>query len=196
MTMREKLEEDITQAMRDRDKVRLEALRFLKAKIQDVEKPLGKTLDDPGMLEAIGRQVSDRRDSIRMFEQGGRDDLVAKESAELAILITYLPPQLSPEELAQLVSDVIKEVGATSARDKGKVMGKLMPQVKGKADGNAVNEVVTQLLESGTYAPYDAFWDTGIPRHLERHRLLPRGQRHPARGCRLRLAPRGQPFRL
>ena len=147
MTMREKLEEDITQAMRDRDKVRLEALRFLKAKIQDVEKPLGKTLDDPGMLEAIGRQVSDRRDSIRMFEQGGRDDLVAKESAELAILITYLPPQLSPEELAQLVSDAIKEVGATSARDK--VMGKLMPQVKGKADGNAVNEVVTQLLESG-----------------------------------------------
>ena len=77
MTMREKLEEDITQAMRDRDKVRLEALRFLKAKIQDVEKPLGKTLDDPGMLEAIGRQVSDRRASIRMFEQGGRDDLVA-----------------------------------------------------------------------------------------------------------------------
>ena len=149
MTMREKLEEDITQAMRDRDKVRLEALRFLKAKIQDVEKPLGKTLDDPGMLEAIGRQVSDRRDSIRMFEQGGRDDLVAKESAELAILITYLPPQLSPEELAQLVSDVIKEVGATSARDKGKVMGKLMPQVKGKADGNAGNEVVTQLLEPG-----------------------------------------------
>jgi uncharacterized protein YqeY len=149
MTMREKLEEDITQAMRDRDKVRLEALRFLKAKIQEAEKSLGKTLDDPGMLEAIGRQVSDRRDSIRMFEQGGRDDLVAKESAELAILITYLPPQLSPEELAQLVSDVIKEVGATSARDKGKVMGKLMPQVKGKADGNAVNEVVTQLLESG-----------------------------------------------
>ena len=67
----------------------------------------------------------------------------------MAILITYLPPQLSPEELDQLVSDVIKEVGATSARDKGKVMGKLMPQVKGKADGNAVNEVVTQLLESG-----------------------------------------------
>ena len=148
MTIREKLEEDIIQAMRDRDKVRLEALRFLKAKVQDVEKPLGKTLDDQGMLDAISRQVSDRRDSIRMFEQGGRDDLVAKESAELAILIPYLPPQLSPEELAQLVSDVIKEVGATSAGDKGKVMGKLMPQVKGKAEGSAVNAVVSKLLEA------------------------------------------------
>ena len=150
MTMREKLEADIIQSMRDRDKVRLEALRFLKAKVQDVEKSLGETLDDPGMLEAIARQVNDRRESIRMFEQGGREDLVAKESAELAILIPYLPPQLSPEELAQLVSNVIAEVGATSPRDKGKVMGKLMPQVKGKADGNAVNDVVTQLLESGT----------------------------------------------
>ena len=89
MTIRERLEEDIIQAMRDRDKVRLEALRFLKAKVQDVEKPLGKTLDDQGMLDAISRQVSDRRDSIRMFELGGRDDLVAKESAELAILIPY-----------------------------------------------------------------------------------------------------------
>ena len=99
MTIREKLEEDIIQAMRDRDKVRLEALRFLKAKVQDVEKPLGKTLDDQGMLDAISRQVSDRRDSIRMFEQGGRDDLVAKESAELAILIPYLPPQPSRPSL-------------------------------------------------------------------------------------------------
>ena len=150
MDIREKLEEDIIQAMRDRDKVRLEALRFLKAKVQDAEKPLGKTLDDPGMFEVITRQVNDRRESIRMFEQGGRDDLVAKESAELAILVPYLPPQLSPEELAQLVSDVIKEVGATTARDKGRVMGKLMPQVRGKADGNAVNDLVTQLLESGT----------------------------------------------
>ena len=149
MTIRERLEEDIIQAMRDRDKVRLEALRFLKAKVQDVEKPLGETLDDQGMLDAIAKQVSDRRDSIRMFDQGGRVDLVAKESAELAILVPYLPPQLSPEELAQLVSDVIREVGATSASDKGKVMGKLMPQVKGKADGNAVNDLVTQLLESG-----------------------------------------------
>ena len=150
MAIREKLEEDIIQAMRDRDKVRLEALRFLKAKVQDAEKPLGKTLDDPGMFEVITRQVNDRRESIRMFEQGGRDDLVAKESAELAILVPYLPPQLSPEELALLVSDVIKEVGATTARDKGRVMGKLMPQVRGKADGNAVNDLVTQLLESGT----------------------------------------------
>lgn len=148
MTIREKLEDDIRQAMRDRARDRLEALRFLKSVVQAVEKPQGKTLDDPAMLEVVAKQVNDRRESIRMFEQGNRADLVAKESAELAVLEAYLPPQLSHDKLAQLVQDTIKEVGATTARDKGKVMGRLMPQVRGKADGNEVNALVTQLLES------------------------------------------------
>ena len=83
-----------------------------------------------------------------MFEQGNRADLVAKESAELAVLEVYLPPQLSEEELAGLVRQVIEEVGAASIRDKGQVMGRLMPQVRGKADGAKVNALVTQLLEA------------------------------------------------
>ena len=149
MTMRERLEDDIRQAMRDRAKERLEALRFLKSVVQATEKTRGSTLDDPAMLEVVSKQVNDRRESIRMFEQGGRSDLVAKESAELAVLETYLPPQLSREELTQLVKDTIQEVGAATARDKGKVMGRLMPQVRGKADGNEVNALVSELLDSG-----------------------------------------------
>ncbi len=149
MTLRETLEDDIIQAMRARDQARLEALRFLKSVVQAAEKSQGKTLDDPAMVEVVAKQVNDRRESIRMFEQGNRADLVAKESAELAVLEAYLPPQLDPDELARLVQDTIKEVGATTARDKGKVMGRLMPQVRGRADGMEVNALVTQLLKSG-----------------------------------------------
>ena len=148
MALREQLEEDIKQAMRDRERVRLEALRFLKSAVQAVEKTKGESLDDPALIEVVTRQANDRRESIRMFEQGNRHDLVAKEAAELAILEEYLPPQLSREELTELVKATISEVGATSARDKGRVMGRLMPQVRGKADGGVVNSIVTELLES------------------------------------------------
>ena len=149
MPLRDQLEEDIIKAMRGRERVRLEALRYLKSVVQAAEKSQSKSLDDPAMLEVIAKQVNARRDSIRMFEQGNRADLVAKESAELAILEAYLPPQLSHEELAQLVRDTVNEVGAATARDRGRVMGRLMPQVRGRADGAEVNALVTELLESG-----------------------------------------------
>jgi uncharacterized protein len=149
MTVREKLESDIRDSMRSRNRERLGALRYLKSAIRQVEIDQQKTLDEPGIMDVIAKQVKDRRESIRMFEEGNRPDLAAKESAELAVLEEYLPPQLSREELTQLVQDVIKEVGATSLRDKGRVMGRVMPQVRGKADGAEVNAVVTELLESG-----------------------------------------------
>ena len=149
MTIRNQLEDDIRDAMRSRAQARLEALRFLKSVVLDVEKSQGKSLDDPAMLEVIARQVNDRRESIRMFQQGNRPDLVAKESEELAVLEAYLPPQLSREELLELVQAAINEVGAKTARDKGQVMGRLMPQVRGRADGTQVNALVTELLEAG-----------------------------------------------
>ena len=149
MTLRNKIEEDIIVAMRGRDQPRLDALRFLKSAVQAVEKSEGKTLDDDSLVQVIAKQVNDRRESIRMFQQGNREDLVAKESVELAVLEAYLPPQLSQDELAGLVRQVIGELGAASLQDKGKVMGRLMPQVRGKADGTAVNALVTQILESG-----------------------------------------------
>ena len=149
MTIRNQIEEDIRDAMRSRAQARLEALRFLKSVALDVEKSQGKSLDDPAMLEVIARQVNDRRESIRMFQQGNRPDLVAKESKELAVLEAYLPPQLSRDELLELVQATINEVGAETAGDKGRVMGRLMPQVRGRADGAQVNALVTELLESG-----------------------------------------------
>ena len=149
MTLWEQIEGDIVAAMRSRDQDRLDALRFLKSAIQATEKAQGESLDDEGVVQVISKQVNDRRESIRMFQQGNRDDLVAKESMEVAVLEAYLPPQLSQEELDQLIRQVIQEVGATTARDKGKVMGRLMPQVRGKADGTVVNSLVEEALGPG-----------------------------------------------
>jgi len=147
MTIREKLEEDIRIAMRGRNQERLDALRFIKSQIQLTEKNQQKELDEASVVEVIARQAKERRESIQMFQEGNRTDLVARESAALAVVEEYLPPQMDREELARLVDSAIQEVGATSARDKGKVMGRLMPQVRGKADGALVNAVVTELLE-------------------------------------------------
>ena len=149
MSTRKNIEDDIILAMRNRDQGRLDVLRFLKSLIQAQEKSLGKDLDEESVVQVIAKQVNDRRESIRMFKEGNRDDLVAKEFMELLVLETYLPPQLSQEELAQLVRQVIEQVGATTIRDKGLVMGRLMPQVRGKADGSAVNALVEQTLEAG-----------------------------------------------
>ena len=148
MTMRDKLEDDIRQSMRDRNQARLDALRFLKSAVQAAEKTGGESLDDARMVDVVAKQVNDRRESIRMFREGNRTDLVSKESAELQVLEEYLPPQMSREELESLIQDLVSQVGATSIRDKGKLMGRLMPQVKGKADGAIVNELATQILES------------------------------------------------
>ena len=149
MALRDRLETEIREAMRSRNQPRVDALRFLKNALQMAEIDRRKALDDAGFLEVVAKQAKERRESIRMFEQGGRADLVAKESAELAILEEYLPAQMGQEELRKLVQAVIAEVGATTPREKGKVMGKLMPQVRGKADGAQVNALVDQLLAAG-----------------------------------------------
>jgi hypothetical protein len=147
MTIRERLEQDIRRAMRSRDQERLDALRFIKSQIQITEKNQLRELDEPGVIEVIARQAKERRESIQMFREGNRTDLVARELAALAVVEEYLPPQMDREELVRFVEAAIQQVGATSARDKGKVMGRLMPQVRGKADGALVNAVVTELLE-------------------------------------------------
>ena len=148
MALREKLEEDIKSSMRNHDQARLDALRFLKFAVQAVEKEQKKELDDAGMIEVATKQASDRRDSIKAFEEGGRDTMAAKEAAELVVLQEFLPPQMPAEEIMKLIKDTVAEVGATSIQDKGKLMGKLMPQVRGKADGTVVNEMATEYLES------------------------------------------------
>ena len=148
MPLRDKLEEDIKDSMRNHDQARLDGLRFLKNAVQAVEKEKKTTLDDAAMIEVVTKQASDRRDSIKAFTEGGRDAMAAKEAAELLVLEEYLPPQMSPDEITQLIKDTVAEVGAASIQDKGKLMGKLMPQTRGKADGTVVNEMATAYLES------------------------------------------------
>ena len=148
MTLRDQLEEDIRNSMRQREQARVDALRFLKFAVQAVEKERRETLDDQAMVEVVSKQVSDRRDSIKAFRDGGRNELADKEAFDLTVLEEYLPPQLSQDEILALVSAVVAEVGATGPRDRGKVMGKLMPQVRGKADGTEVNRLAGEFLDS------------------------------------------------
>ena len=147
-TMKDRLEEDIRNTMRARDRERLETLRFLKSQIQLTEKNNLKELDESGVTDVVAKQVKDRRESIEMFGQGGRADLVAKEEASLAILLEYMPEQLGEDEIEAIARQAIADVGASGPGDRGKVMGRIMPQVRGKADGSQVNAIVSRLLEA------------------------------------------------
>ena len=148
MTLRDRLEEDIKDSMRQRAQPRVDALRFLKFAAQAVEKERRETLDDQAMIEVVSKQVNDRRESVKAFSDGGRTELAHKEAADLAVLEEYLPPQLSQDEIMDLIRQVVAEVGAAGPRDRGKVMGRLMPQVRGKADGAEVNRLAGEILDS------------------------------------------------
>ena len=148
VTIKDRLEEDIRNTMRARDRARLETLRFLKSQIQLTEKNNLKELDESGVTDVIAKQAKDRRESIEMFGQGGRDDLVAKEEASLAVLLEYMPEQLGDDELEAIARQAIADTEAAGPGDRGKVMGRIMPQVRGKADGSQVNAIVSRLLEA------------------------------------------------
>jgi hypothetical protein len=144
--LKEKLEADLRQAMKDRDNVKRSVLRLLLAAIKNAEIAKRGSLDNPDILGIVAREVKQRNESIEAFKQGDRQDLVAQEEAEMAILKEYLPRQLSREEVIVEARQVIEEVGAQGPRDKGKVMSRIMAQLKGKADGREINEIVTELL--------------------------------------------------
>ena len=146
MSLQEKLNNDLKTAMRARDEVRMLVLRSLLSAMNYAEIAKQKKLDDSGVIEVISREIKQRRESIEAYEKGNRPDLVGKEKAEMAVLQEYMPAQMGRDEITALVQKVIEEVGAKAAGDKGKVMQKLMPQVKGKADGGEVNSIVTELL--------------------------------------------------
>ena len=149
MGLKARLDEDLKKAIREQDALRRTVLRTVRSEVHNEEIALQKPLDDDdGIVGVISRQVRQRRESIYEFRRGQREDLVEREEAELAVLLDYLPPQLTPEELTVLVQGVIQDMGVQGPGDKGKVMGRLMPQVKGKAEGSAVNEVVSKLLEA------------------------------------------------
>jgi len=147
-TLKEKLTEDLKQALKGGDKVRRSVIRLVMAAIKNAEIARQTDLTDPDILGIIAKEVKQRRESIEAFKQGNRADLVAQEEAEMAVLEAYLPQQMTRDEIVAEVRRVIAEVGAQGPGDKGKVMPKLMPQLKGRADGREINDIVTELLAS------------------------------------------------
>lgn len=145
-SIKTKLEADMRQAMRDRDDLKRSVLRLLLAAIKNAEIEKRDSLENSEILGVIAKEAKQRDESIESFKQGGRQDLVEKEEAELNVLRQYLPRQLSREEIIAEARRIIEEVEAKSQRDKGKVMSKIIPLLKGKADGKEVNEIVTELL--------------------------------------------------
>jgi len=148
MTLAQKIRTDLEQAIRGKDKRRCSVLRLVLSGIRNAEIAQQKTLDDSGILVVIDKEAKMRRESIEAFEKGNRPDLVANEKAELAILLEYLPEQMTREEIVATARKVISELGAASPKDKGKVMSQLMPQLRGRAQGQEVGEVVSELLSN------------------------------------------------
>lgn len=146
MRLKEQLKEDTNEASKSGDSQKRDVLRMMQAAIKQIEIDEQVTLDDAGVLKVLTKQAKQRRESIADYSKAGRDDLVAQEEYELGIIETYLPQMMSKEEIELLVKQVIVDTGATSTKEMGKVMGKLMPQVQGKADGRLVNEVVRAEL--------------------------------------------------
>ncbi len=148
MALLQKLRDDLKQALRSRDSLRVSALRLVLADINNAEIAKGAPLDDVGILSVVAKRAKQHRESIDAFSKGNRSDLVAKEEAELAVLREYLPEPISREEIIVAARQVIEEIGARGPGDKGKVMSKLMVQLKGKAEGREVSDVVSELLAS------------------------------------------------
>lgn len=147
LTLLDKLNEDMKQAMRDKEKEKLSVIRMLKAALQNEAIHQGvKDLTPDDEVTVISRELKQRRDSLAEFDKAGRSDLSDKVRSEIVIVEDYAPKQLTPEELENIVKATIGEVGASSKADFGKVMSAIMPKVKGKADGGAVNQFVKKYL--------------------------------------------------
>src|SRR5512135_2967026 len=148
MTLLQRLDADLKTALKESDKLKLSAIRLVKAAVKNQQIEKGRDLSDEEVISVISTLAKQGRESIEQFSKGGRDDLADKERRELAVLQVYMPQQLSPEELDSIIHRAIQESEARDEKDMGKVMKILMPRVKGVADGKAVNSRVKELLLS------------------------------------------------
>ena len=146
MSLLTTINDDIKTVMKAKDKKKLSVLRMIKSSLQNEQIKLGTELSEEDELVVLSREMKQRRDSLTEFEKAGRQDLVDPLENELTIVAGYMPKQLTEEELQSVVQQVIDSVNATSAKDFGKVMGAVMPKVKGKADGNTINRIVKEQL--------------------------------------------------
>jgi uncharacterized protein YqeY len=146
MSLKETFEKDLKAAMKSGDKVRVSTIRQIRAAILNKEKEKGEPIDEPGIVSVLQSAVKQRKDSIEQFEKGNRPDLVEQEKSELQILVSYLPVQMSEEEIRAKIEEAVRETGAESQKDMGKLMKVLMAHLKGKADGAEVNRLVRERL--------------------------------------------------
>ena len=146
MTLAQQIQAALTAAMRSRDELRRDTLRMVVAAAYNAEKAARRPLTDDELIGVLVREVKTRRESVAAYEGGGRDDLAARESAEIAIIGAFLPQPLSEDELREMVQAAIDESGAASARDLGRVMGLLAPRTRGRADGKVLSGLVAQEL--------------------------------------------------
>lgn len=146
MSLAERLNNDMKQAMKNQDKFKLSVIRMIRSSIKNVEIDHRRELSEEEVLDIINRELKQRKDSLHEFQKAGRDDLVEQSQKEIEVIHEYLPAQLTEEEVKAIVQQTIQEVGASSKAEMGKVMGALMPKVKGRADGKLVNQIVQQSL--------------------------------------------------
>lgn len=146
MALRERLDEDLKKAMRARDDVGLSVIRMVRATIKNREIERRTNLDDAGIAEVIGMLAKQRRESIRLFREAGRDELVIKEEKELELLLDFLPRQMTEEEIKAIVAAAVVATSATGSKDLGAVMKVVMPQTAGRADGSVVSRIVREQL--------------------------------------------------
>lgn len=155
MSLRDRIQDDVTAAMRSGDALRRDVLRMVQNAAYNIEKREGKALSDDDYAAVLAREVKTRRESVEAFRGGGREDLASKEEAEIGILAGYLPQQLSDDEIRSLIDEAIAATGASSPRDLGKVMGWVSPRTRGRADGRRVSELVASRLTSSELAAHD-----------------------------------------
>lgn len=146
MTLKERLAEDLKLSMKEKDSVRKNTVQSIRTAVLQIEKDKKVTLDDEGVIEVIAKELKKRKDVLPEYEKSGREDLIAGLKREIEIVTAYLPSQLSRDELDEIVKDAVQSTGASSMRDMGKIMQAVMPKVKGRADGKAVNEIAKKYL--------------------------------------------------
>ena len=147
MSLRDRLTEDLKHAMKARDQLRMDVIRMIKAAVLNKEVELKKDLDDAEMSRIMTTMIKQRKESVEQYEKGNRTELAAKERQEISIIESYLPEALSPEQLTQIVEEVIRESGANSAKDRGAVMKGVMARLAGRpVDGKQVSDLVRSKL--------------------------------------------------
>lgn len=146
MSLKQTLLQDLKEAMQQKDTIRKNTVQLVRSGVLQIEKDKQVELDDEGVLDVIIKEVKKRRDSLPDYEKSGRTDLIDELNKEISILMTYLPEQLSDEDIEKIVKQTIQEVGAVSMKDMGKVMASITPKLKGRADNKKVSQLVKQNL--------------------------------------------------